>query len=179
MQYLQPGRYPEHAIRLRLQEGGPPGGYLKLWEITADGSEAIKAGEQEHCDDFRMAYYFSYYRYAELVNEIATKGTVFPTEAAAKAALKGTVYIEAAKIPDYFKCLAENMRDHRDKVAGWHTPRKSEPTLGYDGKLRDNVAVRTLSASSLPHVGKHSSGELYFQHAGPACAGHTTLPVSP
>jgi hypothetical protein len=176
IQYVQPGRYKERAIRLRLQEGaGPPGGYLRVWEITADGSDAIKAGEQEHCDDFRYAFYFAYYRYAELVNEIAMKGTVFPTEAAAKAALHGTVFIEAAKLPDYFKCLAESMRDRRDK-AGWHTPRKTEPTLGYDAKLRDDVAVRTLSANSLPHVGKPSSGELFFQHAAPACVSHTTVP---
>jgi Domain of unknown function (DUF4157) len=176
LQYLQPGRYPEHAIRLRLQEGGLPGGYLRLWEITADGSEAIKAGEQEHCDDFRLAYYLSFYRYAELVNEVAVQGTVFPTEAAAKAALKGKVFIEATHLPDYFKCLADEMRDRRDK-AGWHTPRKSDPALGYDSKLRDDVAVRTLSARSLPDVGKHSSGELLFQHAAPACLRHTTLPT--
>ena len=176
LQYLQPGRYPEHAIRLRLQEGGPPGGYLRLWEITADGSEAIKAGEQEHCDDFRLAYYLSFYRYAELVNEVAAQGTVFPTEAAAKVALKGKVFIEAAQLPDYFKCLADKMRDRRDK-AGWHTPRKSDPALGYDSKLRDDVAVRTLSARSLPDVGKHPPGELLFQHAAPACLSHTTLPT--
>lgn len=178
MQYLQPGRYPEHAIRLRLQEGGPPGGYLRLWEITVDGSEVIKAGEQEHCDDFRLAYYLSFYRYAELVNEVAKQGTLFPTEDAAKKALKGKVFIEASQLPNYFKCLAEEMRDQRDK-AGWHTPRKSDPTLGYDGTLRDNVAVRILSAKSLPDVGKHPSGELLFQHAAPACQRHTTLPVTP
>jgi hypothetical protein len=174
--YLQPGRYPEHGIRLRLERGaGPPAGYLKLWEVTADGSEAIKAGEQEHCDDFRLAYYFSFYRYAELVNEVAAQGTVFPTQAAAQAALKGKVFIEAAQLPAYFACLAGEMRDGRDK-AGWHTPRKFDPTFGYDSKLRDDVAVRTLSAKSLPDVGKHSSGELLFQRAAPACVSHTTLP---
>jgi hypothetical protein len=174
MQYLKPGRYPEHAIRLRLQEGGPPGGYLRVWQITDDGSEAIKAGEQEHCDDFRLAYYFSFYRYSELVNEVATKGTVFPTEAAAKASLNGKVFIEASKLPDYFACVAKDTRDQRDK-AGWHTPRKGDPTLGYDAQLRDDVAVRTLTANSLPQVKKHSSGEVCYK-AALACVGHTTLP---
>jgi hypothetical protein len=179
--YMRPGRYPEHAIRLRTgQPGDPPGGYRPLWNITQAGSDAIKAGEQEHCDDYRAAFYFSLYRYAEIVNEIAAQKTVYPTEAAAKRVLDGKVFIDAKKLPAYFKCLADDMRDQRDqRTGGWHTPRKSQPELTYDSALSDHVAVRTLTEKSLPEVGRHGTGELPFRHAAPACVGLTTLPTSP
>jgi hypothetical protein len=183
--FLDVGRYIDRRIlNFRPQEGSQfpsrPGGYLNMWEITPDGSMRLRAAEQEHCDDLRLAFYMSLYRFAEIVNEMAQKGTVFPSESAARAALGQQVKIDPINLPAYFTCVSEWMQKERDDKK-WHTP--SLPpvdSIAYDDTVRDQVAIRRLSGNALPEVGKHSSVDLFFNGAAPACLQHTTMaPASP
>jgi hypothetical protein len=184
MQFMKPGRYLDQLSSISGQEGGalPPGSYQVVWSVTKEGSERIRAGEQEHCNDFQLAFYFSLYRFAEIVNQMATQGTEFPNEAAARAALARQVAIEPAKLPGYFKCLGDKMAEKRDS-SHWHTPppaKAERATVEYDSTLRKNVAVVEINQKALPEVGKHPSITLLFDDAAPACIGFTNLkPAKP
>ncbi len=178
--FLKPGRYVDRRmINFRPQEGsGFPyrsDGYPNVWEVTSAGSAKIQAGEQEHCDDFRLAFYLSLYRFVEIVNDMAAKGTVYPSKAAADSALRTQVAIDPAKLFDYFKCLASWMQNERD-TKPWHTPTLPHvDSVSYDSNVRDQVAIRTLTENALPEVGKHSSWDLLQNGAAQACVQHTTL----
>jgi hypothetical protein len=184
MQFIKPGRYLDKLSSISGQEGSalPPGSYSVVWSVTKEGSDRIRAGEQEHCNDFRLAFYFSLYRFAEIVNVMAAQGTEFQDEAAARAALARQVAIEPAKLPAYFKCLGEKMADKRDR-SGWHKPpaaKAERATVEYDSTLRKNVAVVEINQKALPEVGQHPSITLLFDDAAPACIGFTKLkPTKP
>jgi hypothetical protein len=176
-QFLNPGRYVErHAIRLRHDPSDPnykPGGYAPVWDVTPDGSKALRAAEQEHCDDNKYAFYFSLFRFAEVVNELASHGTVYPNEAAARRALDAQVKIDPQNVVAYFNCLGQWTKEKRDTKEKWHTPQLRVTSLEYDSTIRDNVAVKKLTPASLSNLG-HPSAQLVLE-AAQACIGLTSL----
>jgi hypothetical protein len=184
MQFLKPGHYFDKLSTIAAQAGGalPPGSYPVVWNLTKGGSEKIKAGEQEHCNDIQLAFYFSLYRFAEIVNDLARDGTVFKDEAAARVALGKKAAIEPQKLPAYFQCLGDTMAKKRDD-SHWHSPpppKAERATVEFDATARKNVAVIEFTEKSLPEVGKHGTVDLLANHAAPACIGFTTLkPAKP
>jgi hypothetical protein len=182
--FLKTGRYPDRSmLNFRPQADSSfsprPGGYVNVWEITQEGSSKLQAAEQEHCNDFRLAFYLSFYRFAEFVNDMANKGTLFASQSAARATLAAQVKIDPANLPAYFKCVSEWMQRERDDKK-WHTPRVPPvDSIAYDDTVRDLVAIRKFTASALPEVDKHSSGDLFFNGAAPACVQLTTLAPTP
>ena len=183
--FLKPGKYPDRSMlnfRPQAESGFQPraGGYVNVWEITQEGSSRLQAAEQEHCDDFRLAFYLSLYRFAEIVNEMAKTGTVFASESSARAALAKQVKIDPANLSAYFKCVSGWMQRERDN-SKWHTPLlPTVDSIAYDDTVRDFVAIRKLTGKALPDVGRHSSADLFFKGAAPACVQHTTMvPASP
>ncbi|MEA2820329.1 MAG: hypothetical protein QOJ86_2333 [Bradyrhizobium sp.] len=183
MQFLAAGRYLDTTMINYRPDGtgefpARPGGYRNVWDIDAGGSARLQAGEQEHCDDFRLAFYFSLFRFAEVVNDMAKQATVYTNETAARAALATNVKIDPANLVAYFQCLADWTRQERDKKK-WHMPATPRAEFAYDPTVRDYVALRKLTAQALPQVGKHSSWDLLLNGAAPACMKHTTLTPSP
>lgn len=182
--FLRPGRYLDRSmLNFRPQVGSAfpprPGGYLNILEVTQDGSARLQAAEQEHCDDFRLAFYLSLYRFAEIVNDMARGGAAFSSESAARVALAAQTKVDPANLLAYFKCVSTWMRNERDGK-NWHTPRVPPvDSIAYYSSIGDDVAVRKLTGNHLPEVGKHSSGDLLFNGAAPACVHHTTLAAVP
>jgi len=184
MQFVKPGRYLDTLSSIHGQEGGAisRGTYPVVWAVTKEGSERIKAGEQEHCNDIQLAFYMSLYRFAEIVNDMARQGTEFKGEAAARASLRKQAAIEPAKLPGYFQCLGDSMAKKRDD-AHWHTPpppKAERAMIEYDATARKSVAVVEINEKSLPEVGKHGSWDLLLNDAAPACIRFTNLkPAQP
>src|SRR5262249_15479059 len=153
--FLKAGRYLDRSIlnfRPSADSEFPTqvGGYLNVWEITAAGSARLQAGEQEHCDDFKLAFYMSLYRFAEVVNDLAKKGTIYSSEADARAALATQVAIDPGNLRAYFGCLAGWMQKERDNK-GWHTPALPRPdSISYDSTVGQQVAIRKLDNKALP-----------------------------
>lgn len=179
-QFLKAGRYLDTLSKIVIQPGGmnPPGSYPVVWDILSDGANQIKAGEQEHCTDYQLAFYISLYRFAEIVNDLARSGVVYSNEAQARAELEKQVKIDPANLPAYFQCLARWMLSKRD-TEKWHTspsPKADRASIEYDSKAGTQVAVFRLTAKSLPEVGKHPSWDLLYEAASTsACLKLTKL----
>src|SRR5262245_46954936 len=179
MKFLAAGHYLDlDRINYRPSEDPAhkkPGGYRHAWKVTQDGSAKLAEAEQEHCNDFRIAFYVSLFRFAEVVNDMAKQGTVYADEKAARTALAAQVKIDPANLPAYFQCLADSTRDERDNNH-WHTPTLKVSEVTYVSELSEELAILPLTAASLPHVGKHSSWDLIMQAAAsPTCLSLTTL----
>jgi hypothetical protein len=152
---------------------GPGTSYLNVLEMTQDGSDQIRAGEQEHCDDFRLAFYFSLYRFAEIINDMAAQSIIYPSQAAARSALHKNIKMDPANFLNYFICLADRLRQIRDEVPNrWHTLKLAPvDSITLDPAIsKERVAIRKITRNQVPEVGKHPSGELWLTDAMPACA---------
>lgn len=157
---------------LRLQDGS--GRVLPLrWRVTDTGAAKVAEGENEHCQDTIVAFYFSAYRFAEEVNAMASQATVFPSRDAALREFQKKVKIDPGKIAAYFDCVAHQLNDERDKRRRWHTPRQPSAQISSDGQFGEYV----LTPSLLPNVGvpDTASTKLFFDVGAPACVGHTQL----
>lgn len=143
-----------------ISQGGPydcPSGKLPIrWTILAAGANRIRAGEQEHCNDFQLAFDRSLKRYADAVNALAASGRKFPSQAAAERALKRQVGADPADWRTAFVCLARKTR-LRDK-GGLHDPALlKRPPQHKDGCAFSSVYVHK---DSLPKVGTVPSGDI-------------------
>jgi hypothetical protein len=181
MQFLAPGIYLDvDRINFRPTDDpghNKPGGYRNAWEINDAGSATLAAGEQEHCTDTQFAFYFSLFRFAEVVNAMAKQSKVYPNERAARADLNTQVRIDPANLRGYFNCLSDSMSKARDPRS--HTPRAGVSSVTYVSKFSEELAIHKLTPAALPDVGKHSSGELVMQAAAsPRCLGLTMMAPS-
>lgn len=130
----------------------PKGRYERHWLVTASGADKIKEGEQEHCDDFTLAFNLTLAKYRDAVNSAAGKS--FASEKKAKTFLEKKTGVHPDKWAGVFWCLASKTKD-RDKM-NWHLPKYINPRIN---KACDKAVV-TLSTANLPEIGKHKPDEI-------------------
>lgn len=128
------------------------------WIITSGGASKIKQGEQEHCNDYQLAFDLSLKRYAAAVNTLAGRQT-YASQDAAKRAVTQITGVAPGEWVGVFSCLAHKteLRDG-DGPSGWHTPRPMTRPPRLDTNC-DHV-TELVQASSLPEVGQHPSAEI-------------------
>jgi len=134
-----------------------PGKYPLKWSIA---TKKIGEGEQEHCNDFQYAFDISLKKYAEAVNDLASKGRVFSSHKDVEAALTRTTGVAPAKWQSVFNCLVQKttLRDPpRPGDPSWHSPR---PFLDAPRFPKCQEARAFISDASLPEVGNHPSSEI-------------------
>ncbi|MHB1057967.1 MAG: eCIS core domain-containing protein [Rhodanobacter sp.] len=150
--------FTEGEAHFIAQDGGecPSGKKPIRWIITSGGAAKIKQGEQEHCDDFQLAFDLSLKRYAEAVNTLAGHH-VYASQAQAERAVTRIAGLAPKDWPGTFLCLARKTR-LRDGSNGWHTPRPMMRPPRLDTGC-DHVSA-WVQASSLPKVGQHPSAEI-------------------
>jgi len=143
--------------------GECPGGKypLKLF-IDSSGAKKIREAELEHCADFKYAFDISLRRYADVVNNLSKKDTVFTSQKAAENYVAKIVGPAPDTWGRVFKCLLEKSKKARDGTEakpGWHTPHL---LLGRPPRLKDNCdfARAVISEGSLQQVGKFKSQDI-------------------
>ncbi|HYO14628.1 MAG TPA: DUF4157 domain-containing protein, partial [Thermoanaerobaculia bacterium] len=161
-QFLKPGLYL--GDNMAAVEGRPLPVRVR-WRITPRGSDLVKQGEREHCNDLIVAYDLSVRRLTGAINELATKKKVFANEAEARAELVKTVKLKPEDAPKYFQCIGRAAAAERDENRKWHTPKKPDtPEIREEPEGREGrkvkVPVYPLTEKSLPEVGRHSSLEV-------------------
>ncbi len=141
----------------RIFMGSPAcdaGRYPVRWIITPQGAQKIAAGEQEHCSDYQYAFDVSLARYAQAVNQLATAGTSFASQATAERRLAREVGTHPRDWQARFVCLAckTKIRDRN----GSHTPR---PRI--DPPVYPCQYTRAwISDASLPRIGQTPSNQI-------------------
>ncbi|MDR6943344.1 hypothetical protein [Mucilaginibacter pocheonensis] len=157
--YLLPQTFKDKGS-LTIQEGGggadqnycPKGTYDKYWQINQSGSDKIKAGEQEHCSDFTLAFNLSLAKFRDAVNDAA--GKQFGSDAIAKTYLEKQTGVHPDQWNNYFWCLASKTKE-RD-TQKWHSPKSVRTKVDEHCQK----AIMLLSAANLPDVGQHPSAEI-------------------
>jgi hypothetical protein len=130
--------------------------YFIEFRITPDGEKKIIEAEMEHCTDYKYAFDISLGCYVAVVNDLAKKGTQFPTHEAAV----DEVTKRAGQKPDnwvtrYLELLSKSgVRDTKK----WHTavmPKGPGLELEVDrgGRCRSRFPVE-INDKSYPQVGK-------------------------
>lgn len=156
--YLQAQTFKDKGVVILQDDAGGEnnycmhGKYERYWEITQRGADKVKEGEQEHCNDFMMAFDLTLAKYRDAVN--STAGKKFASDAAAKAYLQKQTKVHPDKWQSTFWCLAGKTRD-RDKM-NWHLPKNINPRIN---KTCDKAILR-LWDTNLPEIGKHPSAEI-------------------
>jgi hypothetical protein len=127
--------------------------YPIRWRIT--DNSGLKAGEKEHCDDYRRAFDLTLGLYASGINNVAAAERRYSSRNEAIADAEQFIGVPSSQMMSRYVRLASRtlIRD----TSGWHTP------LTRDQKPSDNSCTeftRTITPSSLPEVGKHSSDDV-------------------
>jgi hypothetical protein len=157
--YLLPQTFKDKGSVI-IQDGGageehhfcPKGTYDKYWQITQSGSDKIKEGEQEHCNDFTLAFNLSLAKFRDAVN--AAAGQKFASDALAKASLEKQTGVHPDQWNNYFWCLASKTKE-RDSQK-WHSPKSVRTRVDEHCQK----AITPLSAGNLPDIGQHPSAEI-------------------
>jgi hypothetical protein len=156
--FLKPQEFKDNGIVI-LQEDGDPrnnycpkGRYENHWLITQSGADKIKEGEQEHCNDFKLAFNLTLAKYRDAVN--ASAGKKFSSDKAVKKFIKKKTGVDPDSWAKVFWCLASKTKE-RDKM-NWHLPKFIDARIDKSCKK----AVVTLRAGNLPEIGKHQSNEI-------------------
>jgi hypothetical protein len=158
--YLQAQTFKDKGIVILPEDGGvennscPKGRYQRHWEITPSGATKIKEGEQEHCNDFILAFNNSLAVFRDAVNDASSKKIKFSSETAAKNYLKRKTKVHPDQWIPTFWCLAGKTKI-RDTM-NWHLPKFISPRVDKNCAK----AVVRLQSMNLPEVGKHSSEEI-------------------
>lgn len=149
---------PQDTIQVVGQEGSgcPTGRYPRRWNITGDGADKIRAGEQEHCDDFQFAFDSTLRRFMEAVNQLAASNRRFTDDAAAKRSLQRIVGVSPDNWQMAFTCLAGKTRERDSARNGWHTPRPRH----LDPYPHCRHVEMIVDANSLRQVGAHPSNSI-------------------
>ena len=186
MQFLAPGRYAAHdtagrpLFHTQLCSGAwfpgtttpcTTGKFPVVYSVDDAGSALIRAGEEEHCRDWVVAFSLTLAAIANEVNRLATSGTTFPNRAAAQAELSKTVKLAPNQWLPYFECLVRGTKTERDRKRGrygWHDlqpPRPERVVLALDPSGSGKVALFPVI---LPDVGRHLTMEV-MEQAMTAC----------
>lgn len=131
----------------------PPGKYPLRWIISAGGARKIQEGEQEHCNDFNLAFDLSLAKYWDAVNQLAAQKKIFANEAAVKKHLKKIVGFEFDDLFTVFACLAGKslVRDRND----WHKPVPTTRPPSFQNNCTFARAI--VGENSLRQIGVHDS----------------------
>lgn len=155
--FTQAGVFDEGEATVLGDEGDcPPGKYPLRWVISTGGAQKIQEGEQEHCNDFNLAFDLSLGKYRDAINQLATKKKIFANESAVKKHLKQIVGFEFDGLFTVFACLAKKslIRDHDD----WHTPVPAIRSPSFKNNCEFARAI--VSEHSLRQIGLHDSAEI-------------------
>ncbi|HKH59482.1 MAG TPA: hypothetical protein VKA49_01555 [Flavitalea sp.] len=158
--FLQAQTFKDKGVVILQEDGGvehnycPKGKYDRHWEITQGGANKIKEGEQEHCNDFILAFNSSLAKYRDAVNEAGTKKIKFGSEKEAKNYLKRKTKVHPDQWISTFWCLASKTKI-RDEM-NWHLPKFISPRVDKNC----TKAVIRFQSNNLPEVGKHGSDEI-------------------
>jgi hypothetical protein len=130
------------------------GEYPVRWKITPEGAARLRAGEQEHCDDFRYAFDQTLALYASGINNVAAAERRYSTRQQALDDVKQrTGAVDGAQMMrEYIRLASLTVR--RD--TRWHTPhpfarRPAPPACEH---------LKVIGASSLPDVDQHPASEV-------------------
>jgi hypothetical protein len=142
MRFLARGRYAAHDAAgsplLHTQVCStmwPPGWttpctsgkFPIVYDVNDAGSARIKAGEEEHCQDWVLAFSLTLAAIANEVNRLAASGKTFANRADAQKELAKTVKLAPDQWLTYFECLVLQTRTERDRKRGpygWHDLRR-------------------------------------------------------
>lgn len=158
--FLQAQTFKDKGVVVLQEDGGaehnycPRGKYERYWEITPGGANKIKEGEQEHCNDFMLAFDSSLAKYRDAVNEAAAKKVKFRSEREARNYLKRKTKVHPDQWISTFWCLAFKTKI-RDEM-NWHLPKFISPRVDKNC----SKAVIRFQGNNLPEVGKHGSNEI-------------------
>ena len=134
----------------------PPGKYPLRWIISTGGAQKIQEGEQEHCNDFNLAFDLSLGKYRDAINQLATQKKIFANESAVKKHLGQIVGFEFDDLFTVFACLAKKslIRDRND----WHKPVPTTRSPSFQNDCKFARAI--VSENSLRQIGVHASTEI-------------------
>jgi hypothetical protein len=134
--------------------GCPSKRYPLEWNIFGSGEQAIRQGEQEHCDDFQLAFDLSLVRFANEVNTVAQTGRRFANQQAAEQFFARRVGVAPSQWFDHYSCLSNKtrLRDRRD----WHTPRGTSRGMREPVYPCDKVRF-FVDSGHFPDIGRHPS----------------------
>ena len=158
--FLQAQTFKDKGVVVLQEDGGaehnycPKGKYDRHWEITPGGANKIKEGEQEHCNDFILAFDSSLAKYRDAVNDASAKKIKFGSEKEARNYLKRKTKVHPDQWISTFWCLALKTKI-RDEM-NWHLPKFISPRVDKNC----SKAIIRFQSSNLPEVGKHSSDEI-------------------
>jgi hypothetical protein len=135
--------------------------YRRDFKVTPDGEKKLIEAEMEHCNDFKYAFDMSVGCYVAIVNDLAKKGTRFPSHEEAVEAVTQRV----GRKPDtwvarYLELIEKSVvRDTRK----WHTaaiPEGPGLELKVVGRHCESATTTEIDDKSFPQVGKHPASEI-------------------
>ncbi len=160
--YTQVGRFTEGSHRF---EGSPDciaDDYPIEWRIASSGADKIREGEQEHCNDYNLAYQLCILPLVQNVNRLASTSRTFRSEISAKREITRLIGFNPDDWFDKFRCLLQQslVRDSisRRQVRGSHTP-----NVQFSAPDRHNhcrAITVTISGSSLREIGTQPSSSI-------------------
>ncbi len=156
--FTQAGDFFEDTSKFFCQQNCDckSGDYPLKWRILKDGAEKIKAGEQEHCDDFNLSYQLSIFRLATLVNQLSATQQIFADEITARNQIRQAIGFDADSWLSKFNCLNNLSVKRRDKSSPpFHAPirRIKIPDIATGCKFME----LRISSGSFPEIGNHPS----------------------
>lgn len=162
--YTAAGNFIEGSQRVRFDEDGDclTDTYDLRWFISSDGADKIRAGEQEHCDDYNLAYAQSVLPLATAVNALAASGRTFSSERAARRHLRRQIGFDPDVWFERFDCLIQKSLE-RDATPRGFTRSSHEPIPFTSPPSRHNrcaYASVFIRGSSLPQIGTIPSASL-------------------
>ena len=156
--FTQAGDFFEDTSKFFCQQNCDckSGDYPLKWRILKDGAEKIKAGEQEHCDDFNLSYQLTIFRLATLVNQLSATQQIFADETTARKQIRQAIGFDADNWLNKFNCLNNLSVKRRDKSSPpLHAPirRIKIPDIATGCKFME----LRISSASFPEIGNHPS----------------------
>jgi len=120
--------------------------------ITPGGAVKIEEGENEHCQDFQLAFTLSLLKYANAVNKLAKSKKWFKDLGAANKELKKSknAGLHPDDWPDHFLCLIDTTRA-RDKIS--HKPPLLMYAKPYPTERNCKYPVVRIEAATFPDIG--------------------------
>jgi hypothetical protein len=121
--YVRPGDYKIGTVKIPFDPCKDKIGDF-YYRITPEMAEKIKAGEIEHCEDFKLAFTLSYERYTQAVKEVAGTDVsgkdVKSCEAEVYKRLEVKTGIEVSKWGSVAECLFDKTLERDIEPKKWH-----------------------------------------------------------
>jgi hypothetical protein len=146
--------------------------------IEEGGAAKLRAGEQEHCNDYRAAFDDTLALYASSINNVAAAERVYSTAKDAEDDGERGLGFPRGDMMNRYVAMLHKTED-RDKN-DWHTATPPN-TKRYVESPEDNGCgefVLRYDEKALPDVGKHPWSELVNGPATPASPGAPSSPTA-